>query len=450
MADQIVAEQITENLGNLNELKKLFESIKDGKKAQDKVTQKLYEDYKNKHDILERKRTIESDIDNKIPNNFEAEIIDIKMGYFLGKPIGFNVQDKDSTQFDDDIQTMRIITGEETIHTEVIKESSIKGLSFLLCYINNRTDESSFGFMKLPPEQVAEVNDSEGNITYYLRYLPKIIKGQDGKYKEVPAYELYSQAFIARYVDDNGLYEVSKEDNLLGDMPVVMYQNNAEQMGDFQKVRELIDEYDRAISDAANDLQEYTDAYFVIKGMEATDSTAFKEALAMRAFKVPQDGDVTFLTKETNNEEKKEHKDTLERNIYQFSKTPKFDDKFFAGNLTGVAIKYKLLGLEYRCTETEKYVKKALRQVMKLFCSFMAIKGRQYDYTAVDFVFERNIPANIVELLEAAQKQKGVVSDQTILEHHPWVSDPKAELAKVEKERTTIPLDNEALGGDTG
>ncbi len=40
---------------------------------------------------------------------------------------------------------------------------------------------------------------------------------------------------------------------------------------------------------------------------------------------------------------------------------------------------------------------------------------------------------NDLELSQIAAQSKGVISDETIVDHHPWVEDPEAEMAAINK-----------------
>ena len=60
------------------------------------------------------------------------------------------------------------------------------------------------------------------------------------------------------------------------------------------------------------------------------------------------DGHVGFITKDTSGTQTQQHLDRLEDNIYRFSKTPNLNDESF-GTASGVALKFRLTGLESKC-----------------------------------------------------------------------------------------------------
>ena len=60
-----------------------------------------------------------------------------------------------------------------------------------------------------------------------------------------------------------------------------------------------------------------------------------------------------------------------------------------------------------------------------------------FDFEGVDLqiVFNRDILVNESEAIENCSKSVGILSDETIVEQHPWTSDVEAELARLKKEK---------------
>ena len=55
------------------------------------------------------------------------------------------------------------------------------------------------------------------------------------------------------------------------DVPVSVYVNNDELYGDFERVKGLIDAYDKTQSDTANDFEYFTNALLVVSGILMND-----------------------------------------------------------------------------------------------------------------------------------------------------------------------------------
>jgi len=52
-------------------------------------------------------------------------------------------------------------------------------------------------------------------------------------------------------------------------VPIAIFENNEDQMGDFEKVIDLIDAYDKMESDSLNDFEYFVDAYLALYGFTA-------------------------------------------------------------------------------------------------------------------------------------------------------------------------------------
>ena len=53
----------------------------------------------------------------------------------------------------------------------------------------------------------------------------------------------------------------------------------------------------------------------------------------------------------------------------------------------------------------------------------------------VAIVFNRDILINESESIENCSKSVGILSNETIVEQHPWVTDVEAEMARLQKEK---------------
>jgi hypothetical protein len=58
--------------------------------------------------------------------------------------------------------------------------------------------------------------------------------------------------------------------------------------------------------------------------------------------------------------------------------------------------------------------------------------GKKFTLDGVDLVFNKSLLINEREIAEIAQISKGIISDETIVANHPWVTDVQEELKKLE------------------
>ena len=62
-------------------------------------------------------------------------------------------------------------------------------------------------------------------------------------------------------------------------------------------------------------------------------------------------------------------------------------------------------------------------------------RGKDYTEKEVEFIFNKTMTVNEKELIENCKNSIGIISNQSITEHHPWVSDSEDEKEKMEKEQ---------------
>ena len=79
------------------------------------------------------------------------------------------------------------------------------------------------------------------------------------------------------------------------------------------------------------------------------------------------------------------------------------------------------------------------------------------DYTNIDveIVFNRDMAINESEMIQNCNNSKGTISDETILAHHPYVSDVEEEQKRLEEQREKeeptwdkIPIKDGGNGGE--
>jgi SPP1 family phage portal protein len=225
------------------------------------------------------------------------------------------------------------------------------------------------------------------------------------------------------------------EEHYFGSVPVVEYINNDERIGDFERVLTLIDAYDKAQSDTANDHEYFSDAYLKIVNFSGTNAQDINAMKKDRVIMVDADGDIEWVTKQINDTAIENYKDRLQQDLHTVSKVPRLTDESFAGSASGVALEFKMWGLEQNAAQKERKFKKGLQRRLELICNFLKVKGQDYDYRDYKLVFTRNMPTNLVEIVDTVVKLKGIISDQTAIAQLPFIEDVNDELEMIEREQ---------------
>jgi len=404
----------------------------------------LYERYKTSEDgvpIKTREYFIdgvkqEGKINNRVNNDFFSEIIDTKIGYFVGQPITY-MMDKDKVKkFDEKDDLLKRFNTENNIpdlDSETAKMAAICGYCGRLLYLASGIER----VMLVKPYECIIIYDENISkpIASFHFYGEKITEGS--KIKAFQYVDFYNATYRITYkYQENKEYSVAATiPHLISGVPLFGISNNDELLGDAEKVIELIDAYDRTYSDFENEMEQFRLAYMKAIGAQLTKE-AIKEALKTGAFNVPEHGDIAFITKVIDIAAIKELLDRTESNINRFAKHVNMADEQFAGNQTGVAMKYKLLPLESKCITAERKFITGLQYQYQLLAGIWNIRfaGLNFDLFELTFRFTRNFPLNLLEESQIAAALKGVVSDRTLLSLLSFIKDPDKEIEQMKND----------------
>lgn len=380
---------------------------------------------------------------NKIINSFEDIIVDEGNGYLMGTPIDYKMDN--NIYSDETIQEFKRWHKRNDVadlDAETDKKSRICGYSARLCYIDKEGKER---VMQVDPWETIFIQDgSLDELQFALRYY-YIEDREETKIKV----EWYDDKEIKYYIGDieggfilDTSEEVNPQSHMFDYCPLVKFINNDEEQSDFQKVLPSIDAYNKLISDNMNEAEQFTHAYMKFKGM-SVDKEEFEEIKRLGGIEVTADGDVDFITKNINDTFIQNLKDTLEENIYKFSKTVNMSDEKFSGAAqSGESRKWKLLTLEFRAIIKERKYSKALRQQFKVLCSSWNKRGINIEYLDIDYKFIRNIPIDLLYYADVISKMRGHISDETLYSLLPFV-EAMDELEKVKNEESPYTLEGE-------
>lgn len=257
--------------------------------------------------------------------------------------------------------------------------------------------------------------------------------------------DFYDATYIYSFKSsDKELYQlIERKPHMFDGCPLFGVPNNKELKGDTEKVISLIDAYDRTLSDASNEIEQFRLAYLIVKGasLDEEDMENLKKSGVFEVF--DENGDVKFLTKEINDTMIENHLNRLEENILRFAKTVNFSDGSFGGTITGVAMRYKLMALEHKAITMERKMTAAFRYQYKILCSAWdkKILADKDGYLKLWFQFKRNLPVNILEEAQASAQLKGQVSEETRLALLSFVDDVRFELERMAAERDAYDLE---------
>lgn len=385
-----------------------------------KYNQMLYDRYCTVEEgvpIFHRKpRFDENDatINNKINNDFFSEIIDFKVGYFAGKPIAYGYSSTEESEemtggteaLDEATKALTDFTTRNNMYDvdmEITKFASICGYAGRLFYIDKDTNERCMAIS--PFETIilsnTDITEPEFGIRYYWR--------KDIDDNKVWYVEFYDDINIYYYQGQlSNLSFVESKPHLFDYCPLQGIPNNKELLGDGEKVLSLIDAYDSAFSDNANDIESFANAYMVFENVQIKDDEIRKaqKSGSIKFYTGGSQGKVYFLTKDINDTFVQNYLEKIEDNIYRFSKTPNLGDESF-GSASGISLKFKLTGLETKCGMFQAKMLSAGTYMFKVIGSSFIKKRIEFDPLQCTMDFTRNFP---LDLLSEAQTLQAFIA----------------------------------------
>lgn len=386
------------------------------------------------------------ELNNKVNNDYFGEIVDIKVGYFSGKAAVYTYSDGEEADEDTEGEQGREEASKAlsdfvarnnmyNVDMECAKFASICGYAGRLLYIDPEGNERV-----MPVEPFKTVILSSGEMTepeFAVRYYPTLDINDTEYWKA----EFYDDRNIYYYEGQLGCLSLKKtEPHLFDFCPLQGIPNNLEMQGDAEKVLELIDAYDRTVSDNSNDIEGNTNAHMVFKNVMMDDKEMAKARKSGAfQFNAMGDGDVFYLTKQINDAFNSNHLARVEDNIYRFSKTPNLNSEKF-GEASGISLKFKITGLESKCGAFEAKCQSANTYMFKALASSFKKKRIPFDYLQCYVKYKRNFPLDLAGEATACSSLIGAgLPKRVAFENLSFIDDVDYVMDLIEEEKDDIP-----------
>ena len=395
--------------------------------------------YQGKHKILEDAKR-----ENRLVCNHAKDISDTASSYFIGNPVTYK-SDADIKDLTDSLET----AGADETDGDNGLDLSIYGLAYEYVYV--KENENNLLTKNLSPENTFMVKDDsiEENELFAVYYYVR--KDDSGTGPE---------HYIATVLTPNYKYELDIQNNevpqlttelpvphYLGEIPIIEYLNNKLAIGDFELQIPLIDAYNALMSDRITDKEQFIDAILAIygtllsdedePGTEEEDQNIKKAKERLKKYKVlemPDTAKAEYLTRTFDESGVEILKKAIEQDIHKFSHIPCMSDESFGGNVSGVAMEFKLLGMENITKIKTRYYRKGLRKRIRIFCNYLALHGKSVDPAGITMTFTRALPKNLLEISQIVANLWGKVSRKTLLSQVPFVDDVDEEMKALDEE----------------
>ena len=417
--------------------------------------------YRGKHDILDRKRTVigadgklvevKNLPNNQIIDNQYGKMVDQKTNYLLGNP--FKMQ-TDREEYKTALAEVFDRTFKRTLQN--IGEGALNGgIGWLYVYYDA---EGSLAFKRFISHEIRPFwkDDEHTELDVCVRvYEQEVYDGQANK--TIERVEIYKVDGVERYILEDGVLVddpdypstpymtrlvegAEAEAYNWGRVPIVAFKCNDKEIPLICKTKPLQDAINATLSDFQNNMQEDSrNTILVIKNYDGENLGEFRHNLAAYgAVKVRSEeganGGVDALRVEVNAENYKSILEILKKALIENAMG--FDAKDLRSstpNQMNIQSMYSDVDLDANGMETE--FQASFEQLLWFVNVYLANSGKgNFDGTDIEIVFDRDMLMNEGDIIDNVRNSMGVLSKETLLAHHPWVSDTVMEMDRLVKE----------------
>ncbi|MGG1639879.1 phage portal protein [Paenibacillus sp. NRS-1782] len=414
--------------------------------------------YENKTKIMEKKRTVIGEggvrqevhnlANNRLIHGFIRKLVDQKTGYLLSKPFSLQTDGPEEYKkrlgdyFGKDFQRTLKNVGKNAIN---------KGIAWLQVYY---TETGELAFKSIPSEEIIPLwkDSAHTELDAVIRFFDVVYYEAKTK-KTITIIEFWSSKGVLRFTQDKIVSHDFKPIGEVGDHftatvngkemslnwerpPFVAFKYNDEEQPLIEMIRTLVDDYDLRMSENADNIEDMPSSIIVLKNYGGGKLEDARRNLAqLRMVRVEADGGIDTLGIDIDTTALSNHIAELRKSIYEFGRGVDTQTDKFGNNPSGIALRslYQDLDLDANTIETE--FQASLEQLL-WFVDQHLYNTTSVDYSTydVEFILNRDVMINETEAVENVKNSVGILSEQTNMANHPWVTDVQAEEERKKKE----------------
>lgn len=298
---------------------------------------------------------------------------------------------------------------------DCITGATIKGFDYLYGYKN---EENKMKFQYADALGVIEVREKDTDsgcdaiiYTYIDRidYGRKVIKRIQVHYSDKTAYYVQidgEKIMLDENITPNPRPNVIYRDEKgtlygkeLGYIPFWRFDYNRKQLGSLSTIKGLIDDYDLMECGLSNNLQDFDNPLYVIKGFRGNNLDELQHNIkTKKVIGVGDNGDVDIKTIQVPYEARKAKAEADEKNIYRFGMGLNTQGLKDTAATTNLAIQAAYTLLDLKATKVIKNLKKFLKQIVRVVIDEINNNnGTGYSADNVKITFHPNILLNKTE-----------------------------------------------------
>lgn len=387
--------------------------------------------YIGQHKIIGQKEKEAYKPDNRIVVNFAEYITTTFNGYFMGKPVTVSHENAELSQR---INRLTKLNDQDDNNAELSKQVCIFGRSYEFLYQDENAETCITYNNPLDMFMVYDNSIAQKRL-FAVRYYLNDENRLEG--------EIYTRDKVIYFIQGSRGYELIAEiPHYYHDVPVIEYIFNEERKGIFESVISMINAFNKGISEKANDVDYFADAYLSILGVKLDDKglKSIRDNRIINFFGTDDPEQiknivVEFLQKPDGDQSQEHLLDRLERLIYQMAMVTNLNSESF-GNASGVGLDFKLQEMENLALSAERKFTSGMNQRFRMIFQLPTNvpASMKEEWFNLEYTFHRNIPHDTKSEVEKAQSAAGLLPLEDRIAMVSDIKDPKAAAEKMQEE----------------
>lgn len=429
--------------------------------------------YNNLNDILftpsrqekEAKGDIENPMrtaDNRIPMSFYSLLVDQKVSYLFTAPPVFDAHNDDANK-----TIIDTLGGSYASRIqELATNASNAGIGWLHYWID---ENGQFQYAVVPSEEIIPIWSPK--LSHDLLAVLRVYREYDDNGDAYKVYEYWNdrecEAYRIPESDETmdrlfpyGCFAdfynagLSEADNQFihnfGRVPFIPFRNNQRATSDLDKIKKLIDAYDKTLSGFMNDLEDIQEVIFILTNYGGEDLNEFLKNLkyyktiSVESAGTGDSSGVSTLNIDIPVEARDKMLEITRKAIFTMGQGVDPEQQGL-DKTSGEAMKFVYSLLELKAGQMEVQFRMGFDELLHAI-----LQHYHKDTAGIVQTWTRTSIKNDSDLVTMCSNSVGIVSNKTILAHHPFVDDPEAEAKQIEQERKEQDAQNDPYDGGFG
>lgn len=393
-------------------------------------------------------------------DNLYANMVDQKVNYILGKPFTLQANDEKYVEelgkvLDKDFRRVLYRTATNAV---------IGGIGWIYPYYD---EQGALKFKQYAAHEVLPFwNDADHTVLDLAIRHYTTTEYVGNVEKPVDNIEVFTPNGIQCYVLENGkltpkearayAYRKGEQENepvTWAKIPLVAFKYNAQEIPLLKRIDSIQNAINDIRSSWAKSMNEgINDTILVLQNYDGQNLTEFRQNLIKHgAVKVSDGGGVNTLRIERPGDAYIDYLDHMKKALITNARGFDAKDDRTANNPNEMNLRSMYSDIDLDADMIEVEFQAAFDNLLWFVDAHLINTGRG-DYTGeeVTLTFNRNMIVNDADVIENIKNSAGIVSNETLLAHHPFVANVQQEQERIEAEKPQTEYDySRAINGKT-